>query len=233
MSDTLGRHDGFVPKANVDENGKSYGVKHTSNVPHSLLVAGTSTIGKVYITDGTRDASIDNTTHTFQTIDYAHHEIHSGSHYYIEGYTTLDDGDPVPETGILRVKLVTPDNATWAHFQWSIASTGILTTTLHEGASGGMGGGGPVTPLNNNRNSENNSVLTITSGVEVATTPGTLISNAKWGASGFKTTIGGGTARDDEIILKQGTTYVRTFTSDVDDNILQFKASWYEHQNKS
>ena len=34
MSDTLNRPDGFKPIAFVDENGVSYGVKQTDNVPH-------------------------------------------------------------------------------------------------------------------------------------------------------------------------------------------------------
>jgi len=29
--------------------------------------------------------AVDGTTTSFRTVDYAHHEIHSGSHYYIEG----------------------------------------------------------------------------------------------------------------------------------------------------
>lgn len=52
------------------------------------------------------------------------------------------------------------------------------------------------------------------------------------GANGFKETIGGGSGRDDELVLKQNETYLRTFTSFADDNIVQFKASWYEHTDK-
>lgn len=170
---------------------------------------------------------IDPTTHALELIDYAHHEIHGGSHYYIEGYATLAD------TAVLRVKLVTPNTAKWPHFQWAIASSGICETTFHEGASGGMTGGSGVTPINNNRNSGNTSGVTITSGVAAASSAGTLISNSKWGAAGFKSQIGGGSSRDDEIILKQNTTYLRTFTSGTADNIVQFKASWYEHTDKT
>jgi hypothetical protein len=173
-----------------------------------------------------REIRADSSSHSLQIIDYAHHEIHSGSHYYIDGYTTLAD------EAVLRVKLVTPGTTKWAHFIWSISSSGILVTTLHEAASGGMTGGAGVTPINNNRNSDNTSGLTITSGVTAADTAGTLISNQSWGAAGFKSTIGGSNSRDDEIILKQGTTYLRTFTSGAADNIVQFKASWYEHTDK-
>lgn len=170
---------------------------------------------------------IDGITEAFTTIDYAHHEIHEGSHFYIEGFATLGTTDS------LYVKLVTPDTSTWAHFQWDISSTGILETYLYEAPVGGMSGGAGVTPLNNNRNSTDTSVLTITSGVTASTTDtGTTISTAKWGSDGFKATIGGGASRDDEIILKQNTTYLRAFISGAASNIVQFKASWYEHANK-
>jgi len=169
---------------------------------------------------------VDTDTRTLQTIDYAHHEIHSGSHYYINGHMTL--GENVTN----HVLLITPDSTKWAHFVWAINSSGITETWLDEGAVGGMTGGAAVTPINNNRNSTKTSTMVLTSGVSIATSYTTRVDNAKWGALGFKTTIGGGSGRDDEIILKRGTKYLRTFISGTADNIIQFKASWYEHSDK-
>lgn len=166
---------------------------------------------------------VDSVTGALETVDYAHHEIHSGSHYYISGYIELSDTDTH------YVKLVTPNTTTWSHFMFDIKSSGICVSTFDEGASGGMTGGAAVVPINNNRNSANTSGVVITSGVTVATTYVTRLENDKWGASGFKETIGGGSSRDDELILKQNTTYLRSFTSGADNNIIQFKASWYEH----
>lgn len=159
------------------------------------------------------------------TIDQVHNEIHNGTHYYIEGYTTLAN------LAVLRVKLVTPNSGKRAHFTWAIYSSGILTTTLHEGASGGMAGVGAVdvTPFNSDRNSNNASEIDITKGVDAATSDGLLISQASWGASGFKAIVGGGSSREDGLTLKKDTTYLRTFTSGADANIVQFKASWYEY----
>ena len=165
----------------------------------------------------------DGVTRALVTIDYAHHEIHSGSHYYISGFTTLSD------TGKLYVKLVTPNTAKWAHFTWEIESGGILETSLYEGVSGGMTGGGSVTPLNNNRNSTGVSGLVITSGVTIATSLGTKIDTKKVGGSGFKTVSGGSANREDEIILKQNTTYLREFISTSTGNVISFRANWYEH----
>lgn len=164
---------------------------------------------------------LDSTTNAVKTIDYPHNEVHSGSHYYIEGYTTLDSGVS------MYVKLVTPDSTKWSHFQWEISSSFILTTTLTEDATGGMTGGVSVTPRNSNRNYPDASGMAIKSGVTV-NTGGTIIASASWGAK----SDGGGHSRENEIILKQNTTYCRAFTSSTNSNIVAFRASWYEHSNK-
>jgi len=170
--------------------------------------------------------SIDSATYAQNVIDYEHHEIHGGSHYYVQGFVTLAD------EGTLYVKLVTPDNAKWTHFVYDIRSTGICTSYFDEGATGGMTGGSGVTPINNNRNSIKTSGVVITSGVANATSYDKRLESDKWGADGFKESIGGSGGRGDELILKQGTTYLRTFISGAADNIIQFKASWYEHTDK-
>ncbi len=174
------------------------------------------------------NSGVDSSTETLQLIDYAHHEIHSGDHYYIEGFVELDNTDT------FNVKLVTPDNTKWAHFTWEITSTGVLTTTFDEDATGGMTGGSNVTPVNNNRNSGNTSGMTITSGVTACTGYTTRISNQKFGASSTPSkATGGDSSRENEIILKQDTVYCRSFTSGSNGNIVNFKANWYEHVNKN
>ena len=173
-----------------------------------------------------RTPKIDASTHTLQTISYPHHEIHGGSHYYLQGFLELDDTDT------FYMKMVTPNTTKWSHFVFSIKSTGICTTYLDEVATGGMTGGSAVTPINNNRNSSNTSGMVFTSGVTACTGYTTRLEADKWGADGFKETIGGGGGREDELILKQNTTYCRTFISGTDTNIIQFKASWYEHTDK-
>lgn len=175
----------------------------------------------------TGNSGIDASTESIQTIDYEHHEIHSGSHYYIQGYLELDDTDT------FYIKIVTPNTTKWAHFVFDIKSTGICTTYLDEAATGGMTGGAAKTPINNNRNSANASAMVITGGVTTATSYTLRLEDDKWGANGFKETIGGGSGRSDELLLKQNTTYLRSFISGADNNIIQFKASWYEHTDKN
>lgn len=42
-----------------------------------------------------RAIEIDDSTHAISTIEYEHHEIHAGSHYFVGGYTTLDLGQKI------------------------------------------------------------------------------------------------------------------------------------------
>ena len=181
----------------------------------------TLVVGRINLIDTSGNSAHDSTTAGINILDYEHHEIHSGSHYYVEGYVTLG------LSGTLYVKLVTPNTAKWAHFGWRLNSSGILTTTLVEAPTGGMAGGSGVTPMNNDRNSTNTSGITITSGV-TACTGGTIISQESFGGKG----AGGEISRSDELILKQNTTYCRTFLSGTATNLIGFKASWYEHTNK-
>jgi len=90
--------------------------------------------------------TFDKSTGAQNIIDHAHHEIHEGDHYYIEGNATLGNA------ATLFIKLVTPDTARWGHFIWELNSSGILTATLDEDAVGGMADGSRPTIHANNRN---------------------------------------------------------------------------------
>ena len=244
------------------------------------------------------DIRMDASTFSLQTLSYEHHEIHGGSHYYIEGHVSLDDA------GVFYAKLMTPDTTKWSHFVWSIKSSGILDTKFYEIPTGGMAGGARSVIHANNRNKNcwsgrqdggdnqatltdstqawtvdaligmqvfnqtdgssafitdndettvtavlaggtgndwddgdvyeiNNSQMVITGGVTVATSLGLLISDAAVGGTGFKGDVGGASDRNDEIVMMQNTTYLRTFVSGSDDNVISFKASWYEHSDRS
>lgn len=186
-------------------------------------------IWKIYGYNGTnwQKVRIDTSTRSLQTIDYAHHEIHSGSHYYIEGFTELD------ENGEFLVQMRTPSTTKWVHFLFEIQSNGILESYLIEDAAGGMAGGVVITPLNSNRNSSNKSGVSLWGGVVGNPTSGITISQIKVGGTGFKANIGGSQDRSHELILKSGTTYFRRFKSGSDVNFISFSASWYEHTDKT
>jgi len=124
-------------------------IDEVTNVPLVDEVA----IAKIYGKTGNATFQvprIDTSTHSFQTIEYEHHEVHSGSSYFTEGHTTLGDGDPDPVN--FYASFQTPDNAKWGHFVWSVTSSGILDIKVYEGSSGGMANGLRGVIHANNRN---------------------------------------------------------------------------------
>ena len=171
-------------------------------------------------------ARIDAATRALMTIDYEHHEIHSGSHFFIAGYDTYAaDGD-------IDFQVTTPDSTTWAHMLFEIQATGATVFSIYEGGTIG-GGGSAVTAYNSNRNSSGTSVLTIQTGGTV-TAEGTLIFAQAFGVSGNPTQTAGGAERSaHEIILKQNTTYRFFIESNSADNIISYQGYWYEHANQA
>jgi len=170
---------------------------------------------------------IDAATNALEVIDYVHHEIHAGSHYFFQGAVEMGT-----TTTPLRIKIVTPDSTKWAHFVFKVTSSGIAGHTLDEDATGGMTGGTAKVPFNSDRNSTKASDLVVTIGVDAATSYAARLNDDKWGAAGFKEGFGGSAGREDELILKANTTYLKTITSYAASNLIQYMASWYEHTNK-
>lgn len=190
-----------------------------------LLLDGYGKLATTIYNGSNTPLSLDENGHAI-VVSHVEDAIHVGEHYYISGFATLGNNAGVDDT--LYVKLVTPDTAIRVHFRWEINAGGILETNFWEGASGGMTGGTGVTPINNNRNSDSTSDIVITSGVTVATSKGTLLDPVKVGGTGFKSVVGGNAGMDDEIILKQDTTYFREFISTSENNIITFRALWVE-----
>ena len=179
----------------------------------------------------------DSITGAFTTIDYPHHEIHSGRHYFIEGYQLLGDGDS------LIFVFNANDTTRWAHMLFTFSSTTSLHFQLFEGA---IANGLPLdtlttrmTPINNNRNSINTSVHDVFYGQTIAgfvdpDSLGTVLYPDSIGVSGgipSRPDIGGETGREDEIITRQNTTYIWLVVSTAAANVCRFKGNWYEHIN--
>ena len=178
---------------------------------------------KVIITDptGQFDMKLDRHTGALQTVDYAHHEIHSGSHFYISSHTTLASGADV------AFGLQTPDSTKWTHLIFEYASTGQTDFDVYEDAT--YSGGSAVGSFNSNRNSGKTTGMTIVSDPTV-TSSGTWIVSHSGGVTGNAVqTKGTGTSRDSELILKSNSKYLFVFTSGSDSNIVSYDAYWYEH----
>jgi len=164
---------------------------------------------------------IDSTTNAIYTIDYEHHEIHEGDHYFIESFDTLASGDS------LEFCVIVPDTTKRAHMIFEFSSQLLAQFYVYEGST--CTAGDTATAYNNDRNSSNTSVLTITTGGTVSAY-GTLLEKQSFGSgtnpASARTGFG---ERNREIILKNNTTYTFLFISGANNNIVDYNASWYEH----
>jgi hypothetical protein len=174
---------------------------------------------------------IDVATHSLQTIDYAHHEIHSGSHFFVSGVATL------PLNDVLDFTWVMPNTTKWVHWLWKIDASAETAWYVYENAVITNALANTITPLNNNRNSLATSGTTMkyeiqadlaAANVDTDVATATLLKSGILGAG----KSGGSDSRESELILKQGATYclraVATAAGYID-----FNMEWYEHTNKT
>jgi len=173
-----------------------------------------------------QDIRIDASTHSLQTIDYAHHEIHAGSHFK----AGLQD-QSMATSDTLDLLFVTPDTTKWAHWTMTAQATGEVTVSLYEGATTSSDGTA-VTIWNRNRNSSNTPTVTVTH-TPTVTSVGTKMTEKWIGSEGFKEDISGEHRGDSEFILKQNTKYLVRLTAVSDGIKAAVGGDWYEHTDKS
>lgn len=174
-----------------------------------------------------RGIAVDGPTNTLQTIDYAHHEIHGGSHYLIENFISTGSGD------VTTFGVTVPDSEQWPHIRWSISAGKSAEFEVKESAA--FSGGSAITPVNNNRNSTKTSTLAVVSGPSVTDT-GTSLLRVAFGVTGagfFNPGSGGEGGRENELILKRNTKYLFQITSNTASNVISYHAFWYEHEDKT
>lgn len=165
---------------------------------------------------------IDRSTLALNTIDYAHHEVHAGSHFILTN--TMGLGSGITANYIIT----TPNTTKWAHI---VFSTKVLEDTdfrLREGTTA-SNTGGAYTCFNKNRNSTNTCSLKINS-MGTGATDGTLIMHEVVPADKFGS---GATRSQEEWVLKQNTQYQLLVTSLAASNIVGMTFNWYEHTDKS
>jgi len=168
---------------------------------------------------------LDAITHTLQTIDYAHHEIHAGSHFE---YT---DCLPLASAGTQDYLITTPNTTKWAHFSWDVEGSAITAVDFYEATD--KTGTTLQTVFNNDRNSATTATVTVHKGVSGGTTDGTKIWCHKSGSSTGASRSGASSETNNEFILKQNTKYLIRITSGTADNLVNLTIGWYEHTNNS
>ena len=175
------------------------------------------------------DVRIDASTNSLQTVDYEHHEIHSGSHYFVVGYQDLSINE------VLDFTWQMPDTAKWIHWTWKISTESETLWQVYEDVVETN----PltlITPYNNNRNSGNTSGTTMRGEVQANLSDAnddTDVSGGVLLASGISGSgrDAGEEQRTHELILDQNILYCLRATASAA-GFVNFEMQWYEHTDK-
>jgi len=166
-------------------------------------------------------------TRAVKSIDYAHHEIHSGDHFVVSESAVLADA------GTREWLIITPNTTKWAHMLFEIQ--GSLDTTVDIYETSTKTAGTAMTEQNRNRNSATAATTSITH-TPGGSGDGNIMFTCRFGNDGGASGIGagGGMSRDsNEFVLKQNEVYLVRVTSASDANNICAKFDWYEHVSKS
>jgi hypothetical protein len=165
---------------------------------------------------------IDTATHTLQTIEYEHHEIHLGSSFTCSYTADIGNG------ANMDIEIVTPDTTEWAHFLYELEVEAESHLTIYEAST--LTEGTALVVHNRDRNSATANTTLVYHTPTGITTGTTKIREAHIGSG---KTIGGGNRGTQEFILKRNTKYlIRITNATTSNNYMSIKLDWYEHTNK-
>ena len=177
--------------------------------------------------DKVKPVRMDGSTHSLQTVTYAHKEIHSSTHYVCRSY------EAIAKAGVVELLVVTPDTTKWGHMVIGfdvISSQAVVQ--LFEGVT--VSDNGILeNSRNRNRNSPDNNTLLIYNGPTVTggAVAGNIIQDGIFGAG--RNSFGGGARDNEELMQKQNTIYLLRFTEqNINATFLNFSFDWYEHTDK-
>lgn len=170
---------------------------------------------------------LDRSTNTIQTIEYEHHEVHAGSHFFVVSYAVLENNH------VLQFTWQMPNTTTWTHWTWRISTEIEILWQIYEGGTITNPLANAITPLNSNRNSSNTSGTTMRyedhvnladADTDVSIAAATLL---KSGISGSGKDFGTA-GRETELVLDQNALYVLRATAKAA-GYINFEMEWYEH----
>jgi len=155
-----------------------------------------------------------------KTIDYAHHEIHAGSHYTVY----LRDA-AVAETSVLSVLITSPATG---EMHTVVAVNASLAGAFTMSEAPNASGGSAIVAYNNNRQSTNTATLVATSNPTYVSSGTVLIAGGIGAAGNPAKVLGGAFAGRQEWILDQSTLYLLRFVSAAASNDVTIILEWYE-----
>lgn len=165
---------------------------------------------------------VDDATNAPYFIDFAHHEIHEGDHYFLQSFDLLtSSGDS------LIFCIDVPDTVKKAHLIVNFGSQ--ATAEYYTYVDAVCTGVDTISVVNNDLNSTNQSMLTFMKNPTI-TDIGTLVEKHSTGsgtnAGTGRVGVGG---REAEIILKSGSKHIFLFITRANSNVIDYEFSWYEH----
>ena len=171
------------------------------------------------------DVKIDGSTESLQTVDYSHHEIHAGSHFF--GKNFVDFGVSDTEDNFY---FTTPDSDVQIHAKAAFYGSAEFEIEIFEGVTIGTAGT-TVAAQNNNRDLQTSHPATLIAAASGVLTGGTAIWRAKTGDG--KNSTGVSPEISGEIIAKRNTTYMFKITKTATTAAyIDVNFFWYEHTPK-
>lgn len=164
-------------------------------------------------------------TSTQAMIDFAHHEVHAGDHFFITSYVTRTAGE------FLDICLTAPDTTKHAHMFLDFHGSTMTEVLLNE-ITTNSNNGTSVTPHNSYRASATTSGIVVVTGTGCCTNTGNNLMKWKVGlgtSPASKLGATGGTKRESEIIMKQGSGYLVRLIAVTTASNINYTLQWYEH----
>lgn len=175
-----------------------------------------------------RELIIDKSTRAMSMIDYPHHEIHSGDHYFL-GYVVPSLGAMTTPDDMIQIHFTTPNTTKWLHMLFQFDVGGATLYTITEAPTGGLANPtGIITAINNNRNSTKTTGVSSFSYDGTAATGGTVLLTGYVGTGTGPFSASGSSRSDTELVLKQNTIYAVSLYSTAT-NYAGIYLEWYEH----
>ena len=190
----------------------------------------------------TDDVRIDAATNAMETIEYEHHEVHSGS-----SFTCHYDNEVTNIGEMTVIAFNTPDTTKWVHLIAAVGSTGACYVGIYEDTSIDVDEGTQLTIYNRNRNSATTATVTSIETAPVANkatsfnegqaaaaniTLTTELERNYLGA-GERKTVGGSGRASQEWVLEQAQQYcVMLYSLTADTVTHNITLDWYEHTDR-
>jgi hypothetical protein len=172
--------------------------------------------------------SVDTVTRALITVDYAHHEVHEGGHFFAcISNNDLDAGDT---NGMV---IVTDNSTRWTHSVLAVNNTTSADFIVYENTTY-SGLGAALTTQNSNRNSTNTAVTAVYRFTGTTITDlGDQVAERLLGSNAPQTRSGGEGRGDNEIIMKQNTAYAVIIVGQADNGRMNLDFEFYEHTSKT